>query len=59
MGAFGVIELQRPGQGVEHRRRHPAQGAAFEFGVVLDADPGQGGDLAAAQPGDAALPRIG
>ena len=57
--AFGVIELQRPSECVEHRRRHPAQGAAFQFGVVLDADPGERGDLAAAKPGDAALPDVG
>jgi hypothetical protein len=36
----------RPG-----RRRRLGDRAAFEFAVVLDADPGQGGDLAAAQPG--------
>ena len=59
MGAFGVVELQGAGERVEHRRRHPAEGAAFQLGVVLDADPGQGGDLAAAQPRDAALTDVG
>ena len=57
--AFGVVELQGPGECVEHRWRHPAEEAAFQFGVVLDADPGQRGDLAAAQPRDAALPDVG
>ena len=33
-----------------------AEGTAFELGVVLNAHPGEGGDLAAPQPGDAALP---
>ena len=33
--------------------------AAFELGVVLDADPGERGDLAAAQPGHPAVARGG
>ena len=32
----------------------PASASAFELGVVLDAHPGERGDLAAAQPGNAA-----
>jgi hypothetical protein len=46
---LGVVELKRAGDRVEHRRRHPGQGAAFQLAVVLDADPGQRCDLAAAQ----------
>ena len=37
----------------------PAEGAALQLGVVLDADPGEGGDLTAAQPGHPALPISG
>ncbi len=33
----------------------PAEVAAFQFGVVLDADAGEQGDLGAAQAGDAAV----
>ena len=59
MGAFGVVELQGPGDRVEHLGETPGEGAAFELGVVLDADPGQGGDLAAAQSGHAAAAGVG
>jgi hypothetical protein len=41
----------RWGDGVQDGGGDADDRAAFEFGVVLDADPGQGGDLAAAQPG--------
>ena len=51
MGAFGVVELQGAGDGVEDGRGDAGERAAFELGVVLDADPGQGRDLTAAQPG--------
>jgi hypothetical protein len=53
VGPFGVVELQGAGDGVEHGCADPGQGAALELGVVLDADAGQGGDLAAAQSGHA------
>ena len=59
MGPFGVVELQGPGDRVEHLGRDPGQGAAFQLGVVLDADPGQGGDLDAAQPGHPAGADVG
>ena len=59
VGAFGVVEFQGPGDGVQDRGADAGQGAAFEFGVVLDADAGQGCDLAAAKSGDAALPDVG
>ena len=51
VGAFGLVELQRPGQRVEHAGGGAGDLAALEPGVVLDAQPGEGGDLAAAQPG--------
>ena len=59
VGAFGVVEFEGPGDGVQDRRADAGQDAAFEFGVVLDADAGQGCDLAAAKAGDAALPDVG
>jgi len=40
VGPFGVVELQRPGQGVEDRCRDSSDRAALELGVVLDADRG-------------------
>ena len=55
VGPFGVVESEGAGQRVEDAGGHSGQGAAFELGVVLHAHPGQGGDLAAPQSGDAAL----
>jgi len=40
VGPFGVVELQRPGQGVEDRCRDSSDRAALELGVGLDADRG-------------------
>ena len=51
MGALGLVELQRPGQGVEDAGGCAGDLAALEAGVVLDAQTGQGGDLAAPQSG--------
>ena len=59
MGALGVVQVQRAGERVEDRGGHPGDRAALELGVVLDADPGQGGDLGAAQPRDPALADVG
>ena len=59
VGPFGVVELQGAGDGVEHGGGDAGDGAAFQLGVVLDADPGQGGDLAAAQPGTRRAPTSG
>ena len=52
--ALGVVELEGTGEGVEHGGGDAADGAALQLGVVLHADPGEGGDLAAAQTRDAA-----
>ena len=46
--AFGVVELQGAGDGVEDLVGDAGDGAAFELGVVLDAQPGERGDLARA-----------
>jgi hypothetical protein len=56
VGAFGVVELQGAGEGVEHAGRDTGQRAALELCVVLHAHSGQRRDLATAQPGDPALP---
>jgi hypothetical protein len=49
--AFDVVELQRLRDRVEHALRGAADVAAFELGVVVEADTGEGGDLFAAQAG--------
>ena len=51
MFSFGVVELQGAGDGVEDLFGCAVDGAAFDLGVVLDAEPGERGDLAAAQAG--------
>jgi hypothetical protein len=56
---LGVVELERAGDRVQYPGRHSGQGTAFQFGVVLDADASQGGDLAAAQPRDPAAADVG
>ena len=48
--ALGIIELQSAGERLEHAVGHAAGVAALQALVVLDADPGQRGDLLAAQP---------
>lgn len=47
--SFGIIEAKRPRQAVENLRRRPADAAAFQSRVVLDAYARQGRDLAATQ----------
>ena len=54
VGALGVVELQRARQRVEDAGGGAGDLAALEAGVVLDAQPGQRGDLAAAQARHAA-----
>ena len=49
--ALGVVELQGAGDGVEHGGGGAGDRAALELGVVLHADAGERGDLAAAQAG--------
>ena len=49
MGALGVVELERVGERVEHAVRDAGGVAALQALVVLDAHPGQRGDLLAAQ----------
>ena len=49
MCAFGLVEVQRTGEGVEHRVRDAGQVAPFQAGVVVGAHPGEHRDLFAAQ----------
>ena len=53
--ALRVVELQCAGQGVKDGRGRAGEGAAFQLGVVLDADPRQRRCLTAPQSGDAAV----
>ena len=56
VAAFGVVELQRAGDGVQDALGDPGGVAAFEAGVVLHAHPGEHRDLDPAQPRHAAPP---
>ena len=51
---LGVVELQRPRERLEHRVGDAGGVAAFETGVVVDADAGEDRDFFAAKAGDAA-----
>ena len=51
---LGLVELQRPGERLEHALGDAGRVAALEAGVVVDADAGEDRDLFAAQAGDAA-----
>jgi hypothetical protein len=53
VGALGVVELERPGQCLQHALGGPAQVSALQAGVVRNAHAGQDGDLFAAQSGNA------
>ena len=53
VGAFGLVELQGAGDAFEHVVGDAVGVAAFEPGVVLDADPGEHRNLFAAQSLDA------
>ena len=59
MRAFGVVELQGPGDGVEHGGGDTAECAALQLGVVLHTDAGQGGDLTTTQARDTAGADVG
>ena len=54
VGALGVVELERPGQRLQHALGGAAHVAALQARVVRDAHAGQHRDLFAAQSGDAA-----
>jgi hypothetical protein len=52
---LGLVQLKSAGQRLQHALGHPAQVAALEAGVVVDADPGKDGDFLPAEPGNAPL----
>ena len=56
VGSLGLVELERPGECLEHAFGGPVHVSALETGVVGNADAGQDGDLLAAQSGNAARP---
>jgi hypothetical protein len=41
VGALGIVELERPGERLEHAVGHTADVPAFKPPVVVNADPGQ------------------
>jgi hypothetical protein len=49
-----VVQAQGAGEGVDDAGAGPGLLAALQTGVVVDADPGEGGQLLAAQAGGAA-----
>jgi hypothetical protein len=55
VGLLGLIELQSAGERDEDGLRRAGEVAAFEAGVVVDADAGQHRDLLPAQPLDPAV----
>ncbi|KRE65661.1 hypothetical protein ASG92_16915 [Arthrobacter sp. Soil736] len=58
MRPLSLVELQRLRQCVQDALGNAAEFALFESGVVLGTHTGQGSDLAAAQPGNAAVPAV-
>ncbi|MFG2697317.1 aldo/keto reductase [Kitasatospora sp. NPDC048407] len=50
MHAFGAVQAQRPGDGVQDAVRHTLEVAVLQPGAVLDADAREHRDLAAPQP---------
>ena len=59
MGAFGLVELQGSGDGFEDAVGDTGEVPALEPRVVVDADPGQDGDLFASQAGYAPVGAVG
>jgi len=58
VGALGLVQLQGAGDALEDAVGRPGGPAAFQAGVVVDADPGEERDLLAAQPGDPAVAAV-
>ena len=59
VGALGLIEVQGAGDPFQHAVGGPVRPAAFQPGVVVDADPGQDRDLFPAQPGHPPVAAVG
>jgi hypothetical protein len=58
VGAFGFVKLESAGDRIQNGGGDAAECTAFKLGVILNAHPGQVGDLAATQPRDPATPRL-
>ena len=58
VGSFGVVQLQRAGERLEHQLGDAAQIAALEARVVVDADAGQKRDLFPAEPRHSPRPAV-
>jgi hypothetical protein len=48
MRSFGLVKVEGAGDGVEHGLGRSPKIAAFQPGVIVDADPGEQGNLFAA-----------
>ena len=48
MGPFGLVKVECASHGVEHGVGYSLEIAAFQTGVIVDADPGEQGNLFAA-----------
>lgn len=59
VGALGIVELQRSGDGVQDAVGRAGDRPAFELRVVVDADAGEEGDLLTSQARHAPLPVAG
>ena len=59
MLAFGVVELQRVRDTLEHLIGHACEVAAFHPDVVVDAHAGEQGDFFAAEPLDPPVAAVG
>jgi hypothetical protein len=59
MSPLRVVQLKRAGKRLENAFRDSGKVAALEAGVVVDADPGEDGDLLPAQSRNAPIPAIG
>ena len=59
MGALGLVQVQGAGDAFQHAVGRAGRPAAFQPGVVVDADPGQERDLFPAQPGHPAVAAVG
>ena len=55
VSALGVVELERPGQCLQHALRDAVHVSALQARVVRHAHAGQDGDLLAAESGNAAI----
>jgi hypothetical protein len=56
---LGFVQAENAGEGVDDGRAGAGFLAAFYAGVVVDADPGEGGEFLTAQSGGAAQPCAG